>query len=1261
MKIGSMIKMELTLQRFVDMLSALSAREHESWGQVRMYSFIRDRFLPLAAILLAAFALFGAGVADARADETFLGAISLLDDPQVASQLDLSAETAAKLKELVDARESAAIELTLSIKNLPADERSAKLAEFRDESESQGLALLSADQQTKLKQIQIGKAGVQALADSAVIEQLALSDEQKTKVASLLEELQRATSQGSEAQRRFARARLERELVEVLSPEQKANWDKLTGRLSAEATIPMASDKPASSGSAAEATTAEKPENSGSARSTNRQAASGSRTDAKAGKASNESSAVTTKSGDVKLKFNFRYAPWKDVLDWFAEQADLSLVVDAPPQGTFNYSDSRAYTPSEAIDLLNGVLLTKGYTLVRRERMLMLVNLEDGVPPNLVPQVALTDLDKKGEFELVSVLFQLNKMTPEEAEPELRKLIGPQGAIIMLPKARQVLVTETAGKLRTIRSVIESVENPQIPKDEKVAVIELKFVTPGEFLPVARQLLGMPENVNSTPDGTLRLATDELGNRVLATGKNERLERLQEIVKLIDIASPGDESAGGPIEQPQLEVYSVTGADPAAVLQVLQTLLSGLPDVRLTTDPQTGNLVALAKPSQHATIKATLDQLQRDGTQVEVIKLRRLDPQAAVLAINKLFGGADGAPAANGPKVDADPTNMQLMIRGNAAQVTQIRDLLTKMGENGEGTLSDKIERTNVRILPLTGRSADSALQQIESVWPTLHRNKIRIVRPSQTSTQIKTRGVPPLESQQMEEEKDAAAEEPGLDQATRNMIEEMLQSVDRPILRSPNRTGPRSPATAPAQPRVPATNPPASNRDNAPTTGKSTWRMPTLPGGLHFVAQINEAQGESSDAETVVPSTRQPAITVDPVDVDPATEEVEEKTVPGADIVVTIGPGGLMLASEDLDALDEFEELLRGVAESTAASGREYTVFYLKYARAEVAATLLQEAIGGGVPGGDDEGGSLMGDIASSMMGDAGGGLLGGLLGLGGGGGGGGTASSSASGGVSVIPDPRLNALMVLAKPKDLDMIEQLLQVIDQQASPENPQTVAAPRFIPVLNTSAEEIATVVRQVYAARLAADASQPRQPSPEDLIRALRGGRGGRGGGAGGGQNNRGEEQKMTIGVDSRTNSLIVSAPEYLFQEVKKLVAELDSSVVKSDETIRVVTLKRANADLVQRSLISVLGDSATTNKTGASTSTGSQAGRTGPNSSNRRSGQPSGQSPDQMRQMQQQAEFLQNLQRGMGGGGGNRGGGGGGQRGGGGGGFRGGR
>ena len=123
---------------------------------------------------------------------------------------------------------------------------------------------------------------------------------------------------------------------------------------------------------------------------------------------------------------------------------------------------------------------------------------------------------------------------------------------------------------------------------------------------------------------------------------------------------------------------------------------------------------------------------------------------------------------------------------------------------------------------------------------------------------------------------------------------------------------------------------------------------------------------------------------------------------------------------------------------------------------------------------------------------------------------------------------------------------------------------------------------------------------------------------------------------MTIGVDPESNSLIVSSPDYLFKEVQALVSELDRAASKSDETVRVVTLKKASTDLVQRSLVSVLGANATVNTTSGTTTSTSSSSRSTGSSSNRSSNQPQAQpgQPDPNQDaMRQQMQFMQDIQR----------------------------
>ncbi len=74
---------------------------------------------------------------------------------------------------------------------------------------------------------------------------------------------------------------------------------------------------------------------------------------------------------EADLRFNFSGTNWLAVLEWFADEADLALQVHEPPIGSFSFADpSRSYSISEALDVINLALMKRGYSLVRRGRML---------------------------------------------------------------------------------------------------------------------------------------------------------------------------------------------------------------------------------------------------------------------------------------------------------------------------------------------------------------------------------------------------------------------------------------------------------------------------------------------------------------------------------------------------------------------------------------------------------------------------------------------------------------------------------------------------------------------------------------------------------------------------------------------------------------------------------------------------------------------------------------------------------------------------
>jgi len=363
----------------------------------------------------------------------------------------------------------------------------------------------------------------------------------------------------------------------------------------------------------------------------------------------------------------------------------------------------------------------------------------------------------------------------------------------------------------------------------------------------------------------------------------------------------------------------------------------------------------------------------------------------------------------------------------------------------------------------------------------------------------------------------------------------------------------------------------------------------------LLFASQLLAAEAAptprpASEAAKPAAEATKPAAVPAPAKPAAAKGAPQEKQSPP--IIVAPGPGGVVIASPDTEALDELERLLTTLAGGFLSGKPELTVFYLKHAKASSVAETLDQILGGGTLASDSGGRSLMGDLAGAALGDVGGGLVSTLLGASGGG-----AAVKTSGSVSITPDNRLNALVVLAKPADLDTIEQLLKILDQKESPEEILASPKPKLIPVYNTQAEEVATVVRQVYQDRMTTPSNTGRPPSPQELIMALRGGRGGSRGSRG---STTEEPTKMSIGVDARTNSLVVAAPDSLFQEVKELVQELDQAALDTAQTLQVVTLERTSPQAVRQALSAMVGSSVQFGSTSSSSSSTSSSDQRSP-------------------------------------------------------------
>lgn len=142
---------------------------------------------------------------------------------------------------------------------------------------------------------------------------------------------------------------------------------------------------------------------------------------------------------------------------------------------------------------------------------LSVIGLEDGRRDLLLDRLAeyadLTELDRRGDHEVVKCVFTIAKADPQLAFAEIRGLVT-LSTPLLLPQSRQVVVIETASKLRMIRATLEALESP----DEEAGPVRrfsLEFIKAEAVLKAVRPLVGIEnENGNIGPEISLSASAD---------------------------------------------------------------------------------------------------------------------------------------------------------------------------------------------------------------------------------------------------------------------------------------------------------------------------------------------------------------------------------------------------------------------------------------------------------------------------------------------------------------------------------------------------------------------------------------------------------------------------------------------------------------------------------------------------------------------------------------------------------------------------------
>ncbi|MDM4019088.1 secretin N-terminal domain-containing protein [Roseiconus lacunae] len=416
------------------------------------------------------------------------------------------------------------------------------------------------------------------------------------------------------------------------------------------------------------------------------------------------------------VRFSFNGVAWREVITWIAEEAGLALHVDSVPAGSFTYTDPQPFSHQDAIDRINLFLLPQGHTLVRSGNLLSVINLSDPRSlqqlDSLAELVRPDDLKTRPKHDVVKCLFPLGELAAEDAVEELSAI-----KLMMQPsvfsKTNQLLVTGTVSKLQSVKMVLDSFEPSTLDNGTIVASFQLDHVNAEDVLTVARPHLGLATGEMIGID--VSLSSDILGKNIFVTGVEDKVKLIERLVQSVDVP---DDSLTADTSDATLQAHEVVGGNVDLAYDVLQTLLAGQ-DIRLSKNETAGTIVALAPPKTQKDIADAVSQLAADAATFEVITLSKVDPYVAIglieemLDLSTLYDDDDDDSEAP-PKIDADPENRRLFVRGKPAQIEEIKRIVEGLDQKSQsGTDGD----ARIRLLSLTGNHARQTLAAAARFW----------------------------------------------------------------------------------------------------------------------------------------------------------------------------------------------------------------------------------------------------------------------------------------------------------------------------------------------------------------------------------------------------------------------------------------------------------------------------------------------------------------------------------------------------------------
>ncbi len=655
------------------------------------------------------------------------------------------------------------------------------------------------------------------------------------------------------------------------------------------------------------------------------------------------------------VEFQFRNQAWPDILRWVAETSNLSLDWQELPNDYLNIATQRKQSLEDTRDLINRHLLARGYTMLELDGVIQVVKTA-GINVSLVPRVPPAVLEALPPNRFVRTSFSLTTLLAKDVVEEFKPLVSSNGTLNALEATNRLEAMDSASNLAEIARIIQEEESDEAA-ESLAREFELEFVRAVDAREQLMSFLGIEQKGGNRPMNPMEMQMQQQQmqmrmqmqqqqaasggkvnqpkeaapvylianmrrNSIIAHAAPDKMAIIAAFIKRIDV--PSENSMSMQRLETRMKVYRLSSLDPKQLVASMIAMDALEPTTRLEVDDKNRAIIAYASLGDQLLIQQTIDRLDGSARDFEVIQLRRLNAEDVAGTIKFLMGSEQPKDDSrnrnryyydpwgyNQPqekestdafRVGANSQDNQILLWANEIEIKEVNKLLMKLGEippQGQA-------RSTIRTIDASrSQETKEYLERLREAWSKVSPQPL--VLPGDEEFQSDEPELNLIEEEDKKEEAekdpDASKSDASKSDTSKSDAEKKESEEERKERQtsaseiSLDRTFENEPSSIPAGRLSAATV--QEDSDEEKTASKEQSKDVTSGGGT-------EATGKGKPKST---SANDPLAGIE--------IRFDEK-------------GNLVIASDDLDALDRLEEMMM----TNSPPQRKYEVFYIQHTR---------------------------------------------------------------------------------------------------------------------------------------------------------------------------------------------------------------------------------------------------------------------------------------------------------------------------------------